>query len=303
MTIRKPSQREQSILDSIHARTGLSFRRLGGVDTAQPDIAAKVLPVLREWVPLVTEPHIRHGIYSRFDTPFAVQHVDDLLSWWQAEEDALITSSLTMALTTVVTEATAARVWGQMSRQPITPSDHGLVARLASFPEIADRVLPVILSFLDGVQLRIDRGERVYDFALAALISYSRVPEHRVREWFARHANSGDSDLRGLARKANRHGLKLSREFRMVAAPPDPSRELYSAEVTFLEFGQSISGLADSFGIQLPATVRTGKILDALKEDLWVVCRVQGNVGSVEMWLRREDFDTVEVWFTRGPHS
>src|SRR5450631_3295121 len=89
---------ERQILDDIENRTGLVFKRMGGIDTRDKAIADVVLPVLADWPDKLDDVPHRRGIYSHFNTPHAYPYMGRIISWWVTERDARALGFLTQAL-------------------------------------------------------------------------------------------------------------------------------------------------------------------------------------------------------------
>ena len=128
---------EKIILADIQDRTGLSFRKLGGIDTRDAYIAMAVLPILAEWVAKVDDRSHRCGIYHRFHTPHASPYVEQLISWWTNESDELSLSFLTQNLALVVECADAQRVWKLCQVLPPRPCHYMLLSKLARCSAVA----------------------------------------------------------------------------------------------------------------------------------------------------------------------
>src|ERR1700693_3873398 len=86
------------ILDDVEEKTGLTFKKLAGIDTRDKSIAATVLPVLAGWVEKLDDRAYRHAIYALFHTPHAYPYLAKLILWWTTEKDDLALSSLTQDL-------------------------------------------------------------------------------------------------------------------------------------------------------------------------------------------------------------
>jgi len=285
---------EKAILDSIALETGYRFRRVGGIPTDDPDVAARVLPVLRSWVPGLVRPNIRGAVYHRFMCPGARDHFDALLSWVKVESDTFNLSILKQALTLVVTKRQAAALWEAVREKIDVLSDFRLVIKLAGFPSTRDEALQVLHEFLAsrGWEIAQIKGRGV----ASAIEALSRMREPSIQAWFAQHIDSPNPEMRVCALRASGVQFKIPKGFRKVRGRRNLPKPVFSTEVDSWDLGQVAQKLEEDYGIQVPAEVRSGGIFHVLLEECWIVCQCPGQGEKrMDLWLRREDLTTVEV--------
>lgn len=285
---------EKAILDSIELETGYRFRRVGGITTDDPNVAARVLPVLRSWVPQLAGTNMRGEIYHRFVCSGARPYFDDLLSWVRQESNSHYLSILKHTLTLVVTKRQAAALWEAVREKIDVLSDFRLVIKLAGFPSTRDEALQVLHEFLAsrGWEIAQIKGRGV----ASSIEALSRMREPSIQAWFAQHIDSPNPEMRVCALRASGVQFKIPKGFRKVRGRRDPPKPVFSTEVDSWDLGQVAQKMEEDYGIQVPAEVRSGGIFHVLLEECWVVCQCPGpGETRMELWLRREDLTTVEV--------
>lgn len=279
----------KEILTDIKARTGLSFAVLGGgIPTRDKEVARAVLPVLVPWVDTVDVPNIRLGIYFCFRTPHAYPFIDKLIDWWEKETDFLCLNMLGVILSKVLKEREAERVWRSCRQDEHRRRDFMLLAKLATFPSVAAEVKEELVHSLDESQ------------PIGNLEVISKVDDPRIREWFISRVHSTNTDLRNVARRVIARGKKLPREVQLPVAPPDRSAEIYSTEIDLEELGATLKQFERELGVRIPRGLQSIGFLASLEVDRWIMVPTRSNAEEpLEIWLRLEDIDTVEVVLTR----
>ena len=81
---------EREILNDIQNRTGMTFHKIGGIDTRNKQIADAILPILAEWVERIDDRHHRHAIYARFHLNNAQAHFNSASADSAADLGALL---------------------------------------------------------------------------------------------------------------------------------------------------------------------------------------------------------------------
>jgi len=99
------------IVAEVQKRTGLVFPWIDSMNTRDRSVANAVLPILKEWVPVVEATNIRHALFARFHTPHAYPHMDSIVGWWESEKDALCESCLVQVLAVLARPRDAERLW------------------------------------------------------------------------------------------------------------------------------------------------------------------------------------------------
>jgi hypothetical protein len=284
------NEAEQQILTDIQRRTGLSFRRIGGVDTGDKAIAEVVLPVLAEWVPVVPNQNLRHAIYGRFITVHANPYMDSLVGWAKKETYALAVDTLIQAIASAAKSTDAERLLKVTDELPKSNFHYFLLARLAKFPAVATEIKDKLVEALGSTDLR------AYEVG-----SIAGVDDPRIRKWFESRVDAPDKQLRALARKVVNRGKQLQPGIIYAAAPPDRGGELFSTEADIDEVPTVLKALVEDLRLKIPASVRIADFLSRLDQDRWAVATIRTERGEpTSIWFRLEDFDTVEICVVRG---
>lgn len=320
---------EAAILRDIEARTGLSFMHLDGIDTCDRSIAEAVLPVLKEWVPLVREDNIRGGLYHRFGTANAHPHLDSLIEWWKHESEKINAGTLTWAIVQAAKPADGERLWKLCQELPPKPGHYALLAKLATFPAVEREVKDRLVEALEHLKVQMPRrfddkliaelgpltpeerkaklqllfheAEEDESLTVGDVQHISQVNDPRIRKWFEGQVNSPNPGLRLVARRAVKRGKRLPRGVWYADHLPDRRAEIFSTEVDLEELRPFLAQLAKEIGLEIPAPVRTGRFLDRIDVDRWVVAPTQTTQGEpAELWFRLEDVDVVEIAAIRG---
>ncbi len=282
------SPTEQVILEDIRQKTGYSFVRIEGIPTRNREMAELVLPVLRDWVPLVTESSLRGGIFHQFVTPHAHPFIDSLIQWWLGEPDRLNVVFLTHALATVAKPEDGERLWQLCKEQPPESRNYMLLAKLATLPSVERDVKALLAEALERSTLKLGDLQHIAD-----------VDDPRIRRWFEERTTSPDRRLRQLARKVVERGKKLPRGVVLAASPPDRTAELFSTEADLEHVPRLLRQLSEDLRLRIPSGIRNAAFLSRLELDRWaVVSEVTANGAPANLWFRMEDVDAVEVVVT-----
>jgi len=277
--------KEQQILADIQLRSGLSYRRIGGIDTRDKATAETVLPILAEWVPMMPPRGLRHEIYNRFITVHANRYMRSLVEWAKHEPYSLAVDSLIQAVACAAKPADAEWVWKATHELPKSPFHYFLLAKLARFPAVASEVKDELVEALGSP------GLHLYEIQ-----SIGEVDDPRIWKWFESRVDTPDRRVRALARKVVEKGRQLPRGIVYAPAPPDRRGELFSTEVDIHQTTGVLKTLAKDLRLKIPAPVRSADFLSRLEPDHWAVARVQTEQGEpASVWFRLEDFDTVEI--------
>lgn len=290
---------EVPILRDIEKRTGLVFNHLQNI-TANDEALRLVLPIAAEWIPLVTR-QMRFALYFLFTTTCAAPYLEQIIQWRETETHELSMQSLTQALSILVTPTTARQIWERF--RVLTPDglEVMLIAKLLD-TEVGDEVFDGRVSaYLNHAAVRIERGDPVKTFCYGILEFYATVRHRKMREWFSQYVDSTDKNLRRLAQKSVRRSTPLPKGCWATQDLPDLRREIFSTEVDGEEFPSLIRLFAKDYGAKFPPAVRSGQVIDTLPETGYVVCSADSERdGPLELWLRLESVDSVEVRLLRA---
>lgn len=284
------SAEEQLILDDITRQTGLVFARIGGIDTRDASIAKAVLPVLAGWIdhPL---PNFRAGIAHRFHTPHAKEWADILAEAWIREQDRLVVSCLAQSLCLTIQKTQAERVLEAILREPGRLEYFGLLAKLALFPAVEQRVKDYVVKALE---------ER--DLGASDVEDASRVKDSRIAVIVAKLVDSPDKYVRLVAKRFVARGKKLPEWIQYAPSQPPRHTEFFSTEVDLETLPNLVRELERRFHLKLPPAAKQLRPVMARAEiDRWLVVNTTDRDESpMQLWIRLEDIDTVEVVLTRG---
>jgi hypothetical protein len=290
---------ERMVLDDIFRRTGLRFRHLASIDRNDHSLIVRILPIAKEWVDSAST-RITGGLYAQFMTPLSLPYLEDVLRWASKETDPVDREILTQILRLLVTSRTARRIWEVFRGLAPTQSDPLLLAKLAKSRSVSDEVVIPILEYLRSASERIDRGERIRMFGMGVLGEYSRVRHPKVREWFSRHVDSDDPDLRLMARRTRGLKTELPKSCQVYRESPNPKALLFSTEIDSDSLGTFVQEKARELGFEALPGERCNEIVENLSEQHWVVCDLGHRAqGPLEIWLRLEDQGTIQVWIVQ----
>ena len=288
---------ETEILDSIESETGYRFPKLGAIPGIDTNIAAQVLPVLRQWVARLDRPNFRGGVYACFVGLAGRPYFGDLLAWLAQETDTINQGILKEVLTPMVTRQNAGLAWPAIRKCINMNMDFKLVIKLANFPATREEAVQALLGHLEDEEKRIAEGGRGRKGVSSATQAICRMREPSIRDWFRRWEASPDPKLRECALRAAGILFTIPKSFRKVRGAVDPTKQVYSTEVDSDDLGSAAQKLEADYGIQVPPEVRSGEIFRVLPETSWLVCQCPGPYDTrFDLWLRREDVSTVEMW-------
>ena len=284
-TVGAPTPLERIILEDIEARTGLSFTRLGSMDTSDKRIADAVLPVLIGWVDKLEDNNLRHAVYSRFFSLQAYKYLVVIISWWAHERNQLALSSLTQTLSLLVRCTDAERVWALCQELPPRPFHYLLVSKLAGCACVEREAKDALVAGLNTEVLR------------AADLGYiAKVSDPRIQQWFERKVDSSDKYIRAVAMRAVSRRKTLPKGLVYATLPPARTAELFSTEEDLVNVKHLLQQMANEFKLKIPSAIKSGKFLSDLELNKWAVATVSSpDQGSASLWFRLDDIDTVEV--------
>lgn len=288
------------MLEDIHRRTGLRFRQLGSIDRNDRAVIERVLPIAREWVPLVGA-DVKSGLYFLFLSRFAAPYIDDISLWARSAADKRDRDLLAQILNVLISPKTAERIWELFRTLEPNDFDPLLLATFARMPKTTEQALARIMDDLRSFGDRIARGDHIRSFNTAAFTVYSRLKDSRVREWFSQYVHSSDPDLRALARwSVRRRKGRLPASCHILQASPDIGREVYSTEIDAGEWLGFLHALGHAFGIRFPSEAQMRAVFETLSRTQWVVMDVStSDKGPLEVWFREEDEATLEIRILR----
>jgi hypothetical protein len=291
---------EQMILEDIFRRTGLRFRKLGGIDRNDREVMQQILPIVKVWIASSSGP-VRGALYFQFLTPAALPYLEDVLAWAAEEKSAVDREVLTQILRLIVTPKTAKRIWEVFQRLDPTGSDPLLLSKLVNAASVSDEVAERIMQFLNLAVARIDHGELVRTFARGPLQEYSRVRHPKVKAWFQQYLQSADPDLRAMARRSSRIKSVLPAGCRVVRGAADRSRLVLSTEIDSDRLVDFLRELDRDLGAEFLFGIQPDQVVENLTERKWFVSdATHSKRGPLELWLRLEDAGTTEAWVV-GP--
>jgi hypothetical protein len=281
---------EREILDDVREKTGLSFKRLGGINTQEKKVASAVLPILADWIPKLTDLRYLRACYLCFITPYAHPFLDLIIDRWQSEEDGLTSSILGQALAAALDCNDAVRIWELFRQHKSSQCYYQILSKLAACPAVQDSVRNELVGALGSKELR-----------ASDLAEIAKVPDPRIRRWFANNTSNSDPAIRGLARRIVAvRSLPPGVEYSTNA--PGDAIELFSTECDIANFQASIATVAERFHLKIPRPIRSGSFLAGIELKRWLASDFQDENGyRLSLWFRLEDVDTVTVVLERKP--
>jgi hypothetical protein len=284
----KATPLEEQILQDIREKTGLVYRRVGGIRTDDPGTFAAVAPILADWADRITDANHRHAIYDRFNTPLAHPYLDKLISWWREESHPLASGCLTQVLTTVSTCQDAERLWKLQHEFTPRPFYYLLASKLANCASVAKEARDELVAALESNTLLPG------DVAFIAQVK----DEPRIQNWLKQQLNSAEPALRLLAKRAARRGQSMPTGVVYAPIPPDrtPGREVFSTECDLRDLKGVLREITNKFRLTLSPAIGKGSFLLVADLSRWLVSDVLMNQEEpAALWFRLEDIDTVEL--------
>jgi hypothetical protein len=281
---------ESLVLKDVQEKTGLTFRKLGGIPTRDRSIAEAILPVLASWVEKLDDRAHRHAIYACFHTPHAYPYLDKLISWWTTEKDDLALSSLTQDLALLVKCGDADHVWSLCQKLPQRPFHYLLLSKLAPCDAVGRQVKDALVRELNTAALR--SGDLSY---------IAQVEDPRIRQWFEGQINAPDPNVRAVAKRVVSRGKPWPEGLAYAQRAPERSQELFSTEADLEDINKLIQKIASDFELRIPSAIKAGAFLASAEVDRWIrVTHIAAKDGEgTSLWFRLEDINTVEVVLLR----
>lgn len=284
MIMNDPMSCEKDVLEDVKERTGLSFRRLGGIDSQDIHTASLVLPVLAEWVTRTSEPVIRQTIYSTFHTPWARPYFDSLLTWWRNESDELAREILIQAISSILPCEHAQNVWKLAKQLPRSSFHYLLLSKIANCPTTK---LDAAHALMDDLRAGAVPSK---DYGFIA-----KVKDPAIQSWFADQQDSSDPSLRRIARRLSAKLYSGSSLPTYAERSPDRQREVFSTEVGLEDIIKTLIRLERDFGVKSMSSDGIQQFLETADINRWARIRISlGNLPGA-LWLRLEDEDVVEL--------
>ncbi len=241
---------EAIILEDVKQKTGLVFRRLGGIPTLEKAVADAVLPILTEWPSKLTDrDNYRGGVYHRFLTPHAYPFLDQIVSWWTSEQQEINLGLLTQTLALIVRCSDAERIWKLCGELPRRQFHYMLLSKLATCPEVGHEVKDALIVGLETEKLE------------AGNLSYiAQVNDPRIRRWFEGQVDSPDPNIRLVAKRVAAKSKKWPKGAEYAGQPPDRSEEIFSTEVGLEDLRHLFARLAKGIRPQSPRSDQDGPV-------------------------------------------
>jgi hypothetical protein len=284
---------ERTIVDEIRNTTGLSYRFIGGIPTDQSDLAAAVLPVLAKRLAKGVQPANRWDIYTRFCTRHARPYLPLLLEQLRGEESPTHRfDSLMRAVGMAARDEDVPVVWSAIRDR----KDKDSAGWCAVAGQLANRKTapPEIVA-----ELLRDLNEG--DLSFGDIKDISIVRDRRIRDWFRSQQDSEDKNVSRLARKVSGKSIRVPAG--IVRSPIEPNRngEVESFEIGTEDLPRILREVRSKWGLTLPEWLLKPTALDFLDLDQWVSIDVPTKGGPIfTLWLRLEDYDTIETALTDG---
>ena len=285
-------QVEQLILADIRGRTGLDFKMIGGIDTSDPIIAARVLPVLREWIDFHGETEeYRAGLYRPFGSQ-GQAYLSDIIRWWTAERDSIGLSILTHMVSQLIGASEAQLVWDRIKNDSSRPIDYELLASLAPFESVKEEV---VVRICDNLATNI--------LTASELKHIGSINDRRIQQWFKSNAAIlQNRNARIVAQRSLQQRQRLPKPLQYASKPPRRSGELFSTEVDVADIVVVVRKTIKDFGLIAPRSLLKKDLLIAADLDRWIVAPCVSSDGKANtLWFRLEDSDTVEFVLLDSP--
>ena len=278
---------EAQILNSIREETGYSFANLNHVDVREAEVSKKVLPVLVSWIERGGDSGCRSALYRAVGTaPADIRHtlLDSMIQWWQTETDVIARSILSELIQLTMRAKDGRKVW-EMCRSSYGPGISFLLRRLANIPATREETLA-----------RISNDIRSGEFDPSDLDVYGEIHDSRLQMAIFAQISHPDQRIRAAAHRVRAKAHAIPPWIRPSPGQPDRNSEIYSSEVDLRKLDRELDCLSKRFSFPRRTFGMKKKFLSAASPEQWFVGEV-GHSATVplQLWLRAEDFDTVEL--------
>jgi hypothetical protein len=286
------SSTESAMLEDIHHRTGLAYARAQNAVPRSIAEAKKLLSVLAEWIAKLGDIGERRALYSGFGTKLAHAWIGQMLSWWQHETDAPAKGHLTTIIASIMRDSDARQVWDVMcERDEQYPFDSAMLVRMAVIDDFSSL----------ATQRAIDRlmsGR----FTAGDLWQYSKLQDARIGEWLTNNRQHEDPTIQKVVRKILLAKPRDWPPWLKVRRTAPKATIIYSTEVDITKLGETLEELSRRVGFHLPGPVPDSFGFAHLRTNTWLRSAELHRPpdSSPELWIRLEDFDTVEVVLVAG---
>ena len=134
------------------------------------------------------------------------------------------------------------------------------------------------------------------DLPFYAIEDLSTVKDRRVKDWFRTRLNSPDENIARVARRVAGKVVKPPDGVVYPAAEQWPSEEVASVEVDIAEVPGTLRDCRAQWGLKLPRWLLGKKAFEFMDRDQAATIDVTSkDNGSLTLWLRMEDYDTIEI--------
>ena len=288
-------RQEAEILAAIENRTGVEYQRLQGIPIDDAGVCAAVLPILADWLVRQPRPPTRCVIYELFwrakdPEPFSRLLLDQLPL---EASSGLEADFLLLAVSLTCRDEDVARAWAAIQEKERQGNWFRAAAKLANRKTAPPETAAELRALLDSG-----------DLPFYAVDDLSKVKDRRIRDWFRSQLDSSDRDLARVARRVAGKPAKPPGGVVYPAIPPVALNELDSTEVDFEELPGYFRELGTQWGLKLPSWLSRPRGLEFLDLDTYARVDVPSMAaGPCWIWVRLEDYDTVEVRLVRAERS
>jgi hypothetical protein len=275
------------IVADIEQRTGIVLPNLSMAIVAveDPERAARIYPILKEWLQKPLTRDVRLGIQDVFVSENASPYLHDMLDWMRAEPPHLFKGHIRTLVSRVMQPSQYEMVWRAVVEDGPHGDDYELLPKLAKCSAIRAEVIERILKDLESGQLN------WWQLAQAA-----KVDDGRIRERILAKVDDPDAQIRRVARRLAAKQTALPNGFRRSATAPARQHELFSAEVDVGELGGVLKEMEVEFGVAVPKGCKSGRFTERMEVDEWVwIATDKPERQGLELWFRLEDIDVVEI--------
>lgn len=283
----KALNEEVQILREIEKRTGLTFLRLGAIDSRDQYITDKVLPVVADWVYRAQCSESRSSIYTLFGSSRATKrYVERLLKWYEQETDPLAEDMVAQVLGRYCPRTHALELLRIVKDKYRSSSYYAILVRLAILEPTAEEAAALVVGDLYS-------REDLKPFEIQHI---SKLKNGSVMKWFEQRKDASNTTVRAIARRLFPTPI-VNSALRKASDPRASHRELFSTEIDVDQAPTLLRELAVQCKLSIPSEIADGKYLNALKVDRWYCTEVPDVKGKqYKLCFRMEDIDVVEVF-------
>jgi len=275
-----------AIAQNLQSQLGIPVQNLLQFDTGNnPEIAARVLPLIEQWVTKVSRGDIRATLYTLFQTRHARKYLPCMLAWLQTEAHPPALRALKFAISIAMRASDAELVWEVLKSKDLGAADIPLLLKLAKSKTVGAEVNSLIWAGLGSGTFSVFSFDRI-----------SNVHDDRILKELLSRAKDPDPEVRKQVRRLFERGRPLPAPLERARLGPNRRLDLFSTEVDTDQLFTVLTLMETKFGVHLPKQLSDLAFVEALPVNKWVNTPAIGNPDvAYTYWFRLETDEVMEV--------